>query len=418
MKQTTYLATLPDPRASVQELRTGLNAGIPRLAGDAVRPTPYRLKPVPGYPLLSVTVLPPSRHIERRVRQPRRYRDVPRRSASRTRRRIPQVRRPVRPRQGVFLHSPDVLPCMRHHSGTKNTAAGLNMVTLRANQEFVLAGQDNEPLILSQMVVNWRTHTRSRGDFEHRPSTGRVGPTNLRAERTIAGSMRSVSRLRAATSRRSIKQRTGIDKVGGHIHVQKNSLPIILFAGKCRQSASKVCANSMKPGAQAAVPYRAYRALVPSAGLLRIVRLVRTFFQTAGMDIEGQDGQIITREFDHLDKTKDLAGIGKSQKVLSTVTGVGVAEVVSWFGTKPACPSLNLGCEETQSDGAYFRPHRARGRTISLVGYRKVPSGGCPDRSHFSPWPGDGAPPLLSRRVGRPARRTEALAGTRSTRYA
>jgi hypothetical protein len=34
------------------------------LNGDAVRPTPYRLKPVPGYPLLSVTVLPPSCHIE------------------------------------------------------------------------------------------------------------------------------------------------------------------------------------------------------------------------------------------------------------------------------------------------------------------------------------------------------------------
>jgi hypothetical protein len=55
---------------------------------------------------------------------------------------------------------------------------------------------------------------------------------------------------------------------------------------------------------------------------------VRTFFQTAGMDTERQDGQITIRQFDPLDKTKDLAGIGKSQRVLSTGAGVGVAGVV------------------------------------------------------------------------------------------
>jgi hypothetical protein len=167
-----------------------------------------------------------------------------------------------------------------------------------------------------------------------------------------------------------------------------------------------------KPGAQAAVPYRAYRALVPSAGLLRIVRLVRTFFQTAGPETERKDGQITTRKFDHPDKTKDLAGIGKSRRVFSTGAGVAAAGVVSWIGTKPACPILNLGCEETQSNGAYFKLHRPRGRTITLVGNRKVPSSGHPDRPHFSAWRGDGAPSLLSRWVGRPARRTEALAGT------
>ena len=162
-------------------------------------------------------------------------------------------------------------------------------------------------------------------------------------------------------------------------------------------------------GARAAVPYR---ALFPSADLVRLVRLVRTFFQTAEMDTERQDGPIIIREFDHLDETKDLAGLGKSQRVLSTGAGVAVAGVVSWIGTKPAYLILNLRYEETQSDGAYFKPHRPRGGTIAMVGNRKVPSGGHPDRPHFSAWRRDGAPPLFSRRVGRPARRTEALAGT------
>src|SRR5271168_918102 len=66
-------------------------------------------------------------------------------------------------------HSPDVLPCTRHHSGTKNTAAGLNMVTLRANQEFVLAGQDTEPLILSQM--GFRTSPKHRPCRPYKPSS-------------------------------------------------------------------------------------------------------------------------------------------------------------------------------------------------------------------------------------------------------
>jgi hypothetical protein len=37
---------------------------------------------------------------------------------------------------------------------------------------------------------------------------------------------------------------------------------------------------------------------------------VRTFFQTAVVAAKRQDGQIMIREFDHLDKTKDLANIG------------------------------------------------------------------------------------------------------------
>jgi hypothetical protein len=164
-----------------------------------------------------------------------------------------------------------------------------------------------------------------------------------------------------------------------------------------------------KAGAEAAVPYP---ALFPLADLVRLVRLVRTFFQTAAMDTERQDDQIIPRKFDHPDKTKDLAGIGKSQRVLSTGAGVAGAGVVSWIRTKPACLILNLRCEETQSDGAYFKHHRPRGRTIAMVGIRKVPSSRHPDRPHFSAWRGDGAPPLLSRWVGRPARRTEALAGS------
>jgi hypothetical protein len=81
-----------------------------------------------------------------------------------------------------------------------------------------------------------------------RLSTGPVGPTNLRAERTIAVSMRSVSRLRAAAFKRSInkKHRTGIDKVVAISTCKKNSPPIIVFAGKCRQSASKLCASPIE----------------------------------------------------------------------------------------------------------------------------------------------------------------------------
>jgi hypothetical protein len=73
----------------------------------------------------------------------------------------------------------------------------------------------------------------------------------------------------------------------------------------------------------------------------------------------------------------------------------------------------NKRCKETQSDGAYFEHDRPRGRTITLVGNRKVSPIGHLDRPHLSAWRGDGAPPLFSRRVGRPARRTKALAATR-----
>jgi hypothetical protein len=52
-----------------------------------------------------------------------------------------------------------------------------------------------------------------------------------------------------------------VAKSQGHIHVQKNSLPIILFAGKCRQSASKVCANPIES---------------PSAGRGTLPRIPRT----------------------------------------------------------------------------------------------------------------------------------------------
>ena len=121
--------------------------------------------------------------------------------------------------------------------------------------------------------------------------------------------------------------------------MQKNSLPIILFAGKCRQSASKLRANLIDSPSAGRGTLPAYRALFPSAGL---VRIVRTFFQTAGTDTERKDGQIATRKFDHPDRTKDLAGIGKSQRVLSTGAGVAVAGVVSWIRTKPACPILNF----------------------------------------------------------------------------
>src|SRR5271168_5410180 len=91
-------------------------------------------------------------------------------------------------------------------------------------------------------------------------------------------------------------------------------------------------------------------------------------------------------------------------------------EVVSleWYLYPPRnrpAPSL-LGCEETQSDGAYCKPSRSR--TIALVASSKVPSLGRPDQPHFSPRPADGASPLLSRRLGRPARRTKTLAGARS----
>ena len=76
-----------------------------------------------------------------------------------------------------------------------------------------------------------------------------------------------------------------VAKSQGHIHVQRKSLPIILFAGKCRQSASKVCANLIE--SPSADPGTLPRTIFRSAGLLRIVRLVRTFFQTAGTDPNG-----------------------------------------------------------------------------------------------------------------------------------
>ena len=187
-------------------------------------------------------------------------------------------------------------------------------------------------------------------------------------------------------------------------------------------------------------PYRAFPALSPSAQLVRIVRLVRTFFQTAVVAAKRQDAQIIIRKFDHLDKTKDLADVGshgpanrhlmrggivfarpygrgaaggKSQKgVFDSACGGG-----RWSGIldrhETGLSHPNKEGLETQSHGAYFEHDRPRSRPITLVGIRKVSPIGHLDRPHVSAWRRDGAPSLLSWRVGRPARRTKALAGAR-----
>jgi hypothetical protein len=127
---------------------------------------------------------------------------------------------------------------------------------------------------------------------------------------------------------------------------------------------------------------------------------------------------------DHLDKTKDLAKIGAHGAAAGALAASRKKSVFDagcrgcrWSGIldrhEPGLHHPNKGCQETQSDGAYFEHDRPRGRTITLVGNRKVSPIGHLDRPHLSAWRGDGAPPLLSRRVGRPARRTKALAGTR-----
>jgi hypothetical protein len=96
------------------------------------------------------------------------------------------------------------------------------------------------------------------------------------------------------------------------------------------------------------------------------------------------------------------------------VVGLCVSEY-RWGGRQPVCPVLVITGWETQSTGTYFERDRPPGGAATLVRDRKVPFVSHLGNPNFSARPGDGTPPLLSRRVDRPARRLEALAGTGPT---
>ena len=63
------------------------------------------------------------------------------------------------------------------------------------------------------------------------------------------------------------------------------------------------------------------------------------------------------------------------------------------------------------SNDTYFEGDGLCDLTFTLARNCKVPFVGHLDSHHFSGWPRHGAPSLLSRRLGRPARRAETIAG-------
>src|ERR1700733_4800084 len=65
--------------------------------------------------------------------------------------------------------------------------------------------------------------------------------------------------------------------------------------------------------------------------------------------------------------------------------------------------------------GAYVKHDGPCGAPVTLARNRKVPFVSHLDSHHFPDWPRDGEPPLLSRRLGERARRTQTIADTRQS---
>jgi hypothetical protein len=121
---------------------------------------------------------------------------------------------------------------------TRRGCSQTDTVSVETRSRLSSAFSDRPPTFMSYRAKSSATS----------PLSGCPSEISFENSTTIAGSMRTVSRLRAATFKRSIneKHRTGIDKIVAISTCKKNCPPIILFAGNCRQSASKLCANPIE----------------------------------------------------------------------------------------------------------------------------------------------------------------------------